>query len=317
MERKDRPMLSIDEQIMHLQSKGVRFELISIDEASAYLRDNNNYFKLRAYRKNFSKHPDGPHKGQYINLDFAKLKDLSIIDMRMRYVFIQMALDIEHFTKVKLLQVIAESSEDGYQIVEDYFACLKAADAQNKTNYYDTLIKDLHRNRSNPYCGGIIAKYDGHYPVWAFVEIIPLGTMIHFFNFCAKRLNNKDLQDKYYLLKTIKGLRNAAAHSNCIIHDMGTKDSACKPNYSVVRALSMISKSTRDSQLKNERMLQMATLLYTHTVLVTSPGVHEHTKVILKDLTDRMFRHIDYYSKDGNILASFNFFKKSIDILFP
>lgn len=38
-------------------------------------RKNNNYFKLRAYRKNFEKYVGGAKNGQYINLDFAMLKD--------------------------------------------------------------------------------------------------------------------------------------------------------------------------------------------------------------------------------------------------
>lgn len=316
MQREDKPKLNTEGQIKHLLSKGVRFELISVEEATAYLRDNNNYFKLRAYRKNFPKHPDGAHKGEYINLDFAKLKDLSIIDMRMRYVFFQMALDIEHFAKVKLIRAIEESPDDGYQIVDDYKAQLIVEDSANNTHYHDLLINDIKRNQDNPYCGGIIDKYDNCYPIWAFVEVIPLGTMIHFFGFCADQLQDKSLKDGYYLLKTIKELRNAAAHNNCIIHDMGTKDSKHKPNYSVLRALKGISKATKDSQLGNERMRQMITLLYAHTFFVSSIGVHNHTKDLLTELVDRMYHHIDYYDGNENILKAFDFFRKAVDILF-
>jgi len=316
MQREDKPKLDTEGQIQHLLSKGVRFELISIEDAKAYLRDNNNYFKLRAYRKNFPKHPDGVNKDKYINLDFAQLKDLSIIDMRLRYIFLQMALDIEHFAKVKLIRAIEDSTDDGYQIVEDYQTKLRADDAINNTYHYDSLVRDIERNRNNPYCGGIIDKYTGCYPVWAFVEIIPLGTMIHFFGFCARKLQRKDLTDDYYLLKTIKDLRNAAAHSNCIIHDMGTKDSRYKTNYSVLRALKGISKATKDSQLGNARMQQMITLLYAHTAFVTSKGVHDHTKDLLQGLVDRMYHHIDYYDGNENILKAFDFFRKAVDILF-
>ena len=316
MTREDKPMLDTDGQIKHLLSKGVKFERVSIEEATAYLRENNNYFKLRAYRKNFPKNPDGEKVGQYYNLDFAALKDLSIIDMRMRYLFIQMALDVEHFAKVHLLQAIEESDDDGYQVVEEYFNSLKKADDEKGTHRYDSLVAELERNRNNPYCGGIIEKYCDCYPVWAFIEIASLGTMIHFYGFCADYLDNKNLKDGYFLLTTIKELRNAAAHSNCLIHDMGAKDSKHKPNYSVLRALSSITKASRDSQLRNERMRQMVTLLYAHTIFVTSSGVHNHIRECLKELVDRMYHHIDYYAENGNILKSFEFFKKAVDILF-
>lgn len=312
-----KPKLSAEGQIAHLQSKGVKFEKFSTDEAKAYLQANNNYFKLRAYRKNFPKHPDGEQKGQYINLDFEYLRDLSIIDMRLRYVIIQMALDIEHFAKVKLLQALENSSEDGYKIVEDYYEYLKDEDKKNGTHKYSNLEKEIGRNGNNPYCGGIIRSYNGRFPMWAFIEIIPLGSFINFFKFCANRFEDKFLENDFYLLKTIKELRNATAHSNCLINEMGVKNSHYSTNYHVLRALDQISKSSRDSQLKNECMRQIVTLIYLHSAIVTSEGVHERAKKDLNSVADRMFKNIDFYSNNSNILAFFAFFKKTVDILFP
>jgi len=316
MIREEKPMRTTEGQIEHLLSKGVKFNIVTVEAATAYLKENNNYFKLRAYRKNFPKHPDGEDAGKYINLDFAMLKDLSIIDMRLRYTLMQMALDIEHFAKVNLLRAVEDSSGDGYQIVEDYINTLKQNDIDNKTRRYETLKSELQRNRCNPYCGGIIAKYDGCYPIWAFTEIIPLGTFIHFYRFCADQFSRKDLKDDYFLLKDTKELRNAAAHSNCILHDLGAKDSKHQANFNLLRALDGISKATKDNQLRNERMRQIITLLYAHTSFVTSSGVHSHTKEMLGDLVQRMYYHIDYYEENDNILTSFLFFKKSVDILF-
>ena len=317
MDPKDKPILDTDGQIAHLQAKGVKFEKMSVEDAKQYLTKNNNYFKLRAYRKNFPKHPGGDFEGQYIDLDFAMLKDLAIIDMRLRYVLIHLALDIEHFAKVKLLKAIEASGNDGYQIVVDYMASLQKKDEEENKNRLGILQNELNRNRGNPYCGGIIAKYDGCYPAWAFVEIIPFGSFIHFYGFCADQLDREDLKDGFYLLIAVKALRNAAAHNNCIIHDMGVKDSSHKTNYKIQRALNRISKETKRNQLSNARMQQMITLLYAHSVIVTSEGVHDFEKQALTELCERMFRHIDYYTGNDSIVTSFSFFKKAVDILFP
>ncbi len=312
MIREKKPMLDVEGQIRHLQSKGVQFNRMSVDEATEYLHKNNNYFKLCAYRKNFPKHPGGSREGQYINLDFAFLKDLSIIDMLMRYTFIQMALDVEHFAKVKLLRIVENSDDDGYQIVEDFLNDLK----YNNASSYSRLLTSLENNKNNPYCGGIIRTYENCYPIWAFIEIVPFGTMMYFYGFCSDLFYDSSLIDDFHLLKDINQLRNATAHSNCLIHQMGEKDSLHKPNYGMLRALSEISKTKRKSQLKNERLRQMITLLYAHTKLVKSEGVQHHTQCKLNSLVTRMYQNIEYYEANDTILASFSFFREVVDIFF-
>ena len=51
MENERKPFLSIDDQVTHLKSKGVTFNLVTEEEAEDYLQNNNNLFKLSSYRK--------------------------------------------------------------------------------------------------------------------------------------------------------------------------------------------------------------------------------------------------------------------------
>ena len=51
----DGPFLTPREQIEHSISKGITFDNITEVEAEQYLVENNNYFKLRVFRKNFLK----------------------------------------------------------------------------------------------------------------------------------------------------------------------------------------------------------------------------------------------------------------------
>ena len=39
-------MLKVSEMVPHLKNKNIKFELISEEEATIYLRDNNNYLNL-------------------------------------------------------------------------------------------------------------------------------------------------------------------------------------------------------------------------------------------------------------------------------
>lgn len=305
----NKPMLTISEQIEHLEAKGVRFEIMNKDKAAEYLTYGNNYFKVASYRKNYPKHPSGVNEGKYINLDFAYLVDLAVIDMRLRYRIVHMALDIEHHTKLKLLRLIEEQQEDGYQVVSDYAASL------NKKQ--DEIYKsELHRNIGNPYCGSIIEKYDGHYPVWAFLEIIPFGRLVSFYEFFAERVGSKAMKNDYFNLLTCKKIRNAAAHSNCVLNDLKAKTTSYSTNASVTASLSLIpdmSVGLRKNRMSNVRIQQIVTLLYVYNQIVNSSGLKRHESKDLKDLISRLYKHEDYYESNPLISSSFVFLKKIVD----
>lgn len=303
-----KPKLNIADQILHMESKGITFKHISKESAKKYLEENNNYFKLTAYRKNFDKYPDGPKLNTYIDLDFSYLIDLAIIDMRLRYLLLRMCLDVEHFSKVRLMKALEQSKDNGYDIVQSFESDLG-------TEKCELLKKETNRNQGNPYCGDLIAKYYDDLPAWAFIEIIPFGRYISFYQHCAKHLSNEKMKDEFYLLIAIKEIRNATAHSNCIINDLHPRTSKHKTNHSVLRELDQIGNSShiRQKKTSNTRIQQIVTLMYTHKLLVTSKGVHEHQGVVLEELISRMFKNINYYTNSPMISTNFIFLKEVVD----
>lgn len=308
--KNQKPKLSVDEQIKHLQDKGIQFNEITVEEAESYLTENNNFFKLCAYRKNYPKYQGGINDGKYIDLDFAYLKDLAIIDMKLRYTFLHLCLDVEHFTKMSLLRVVEkDDKEDGYSIISDYI------DSLNETQK-TSLENEINRNVNNIYCGEIVNKYHKNYPIWAFLEIIPFGRLVSFYKFCADRFSDRKMTSNYYILLTCKEIRNACAHSNCILNELSSKTAKHDTSYNVVQKLSSIpslSSTTRKRKMSNAHIQQMVTLLYFHKKIVTSQGVHDAQAKQLHLLIDRMFKNIQYYDTNENIKTSFEFLKIIID----
>ncbi len=316
MNKETKPFLTIEEQLNHLELKGVSFNIIGRDEAEKYLTENNNYFKLRAFRKNYEKIQGGENDGKYIGLDFGMLCDLATIDMHVRYCILQLALNTEHFLKVKLLKRCELNNEDGYAVVIDYFNHLQALDKKYNKSNYERLTNELKRNQDNPYCGGIIASCSDGYAIWAFIEVISLGTLLDFYKFCAKRFNDDDMENDYFLMSSVRHLRNAAAHNNCIINDLRAKDRSYAPDIQMLKELSSIRKDTRNKRLLNVRMLQMCTLLYTHKK-IGSNAANKAARQLLDELMGRMTRHRNYYEKNTIIVGNYTFFEKIVDIFFP
>lgn len=309
MYKQTKPMLNASELIKHLEEKGVKFDLISKNDAQKYLEENNNYFKLVSYRKNFPKYENGENEGKYIELDFKMLEDLSIIDMRLRKTMLSIVLDVEHYAKVKLLSKVEKTTKDGYSLVEEYINQLK------KSNEYDLLENELNKNIKGTYCGDLVSKYKGEYPIWVFVEIIPFGRFIKFYMFVAEKLQDKEMLDEAYLLKNVRELRNACAHNNCILNDLKAETSKYKTNYKILNEIAQIgiSKDSRNKRMSNSRIQQIVTLLYLNKKITTSDGVLKHQTESLQKLKLRIEHHIEYYSKNTLILANLNFLNKIID----
>ena len=307
-----KPILTVDEQIAHLKQKGVQFDLCEEEQAKEYLRRHNNYFKLTAYRKNYPKHPEGPKKGTYVGLDFAFLVDLAVIDMVLRYQIVRLSLDLEHHVKLRLLRKVEENDEDGYSVVKDYFESLGE-------KQQEVLKKEIDRNRGSIYCGDIVSKYDPSYPVWAFLEIIPFGRVIAFYEFCARRFSDAQMEEDFYRLQTCKEIRNAAAHSNCIINDLHARTVRHDTNAAVTQELMRISgmkSGFRRNRMSNARIQQIVTLLYMHKTVVESEGIHKAETEELHKVVNRFFKHSEYYENNEMIKSTFAFLKKVIDTWF-
>ena len=307
-----KPKLSLDGQIEHLKEKGVLFNIMDEAEARDYLGQHNNYFKLTAYRKNYDKHPAGENKDKYINLEFAYLVDIAVIDMQLRYRIVHMALDLEHHTKLQLLRKMDEYNEDGYQVVQDYIDSLD----EKQRKIFDS---EINRNKGNIYCGDIIAKYEGAFPIWAFIEIVPFGRLVAFYGFCADRFSDKSMKDTFYRLLTCKEIRNASAHSNCILNNLKAKTAAHSTNAAVTSELMKIkgmNTNFRKNRMSNARIQQVVTLLYTHKDMVESEGIKWSESEELKKIMERVDKNYDYYNTNPMIKGTFDFLKLVVDSWF-
>lgn len=151
-----RPMMKISELVPYLKEKNIKFEKCSECEAEKYLRENNNYYNVTAYKNNFAKYQYGEFTGKYIDLDFAYLKDIAIIDYRTRLILFKMIIDIEHYLKIRILNSIEEiKNEDGYNIVNLYLE-----KDFNDEKYPRRVHDSIRKKVSNDYYQKIFCKYD-------------------------------------------------------------------------------------------------------------------------------------------------------------
>lgn len=205
-----KPILTIEQQIMHLKQRGVSFELCAEAEAARILAGRDHYFRLAAYRVLFPKRVGGPRDGQYAGLDFGHLVDLAAIDRELRGFLLPLTLDVENSAKTRLIERITEKpGEDGYSILSDYLAALNHGDRNRREG-------ELRRLRNDAYLGPLVSRYPiGEMPAWVFLELSSFGAFADFYLFCANRWGDSGMRDEHYMLRRVNSLRNAAAKSAC------------------------------------------------------------------------------------------------------
>ena len=304
--------------VPYLKEKNIKFEECKEKDAEQYLRENNNYFNVTAYKNNFFTYQCGESIGKYIDLDFAYLKDLSIIDYRSRILLFKMIIDVEHYLKIRILNSIEEiDEEDGYNIVNLYLD-KDYNDERFPKKVHDSIMKKV----SNEYYKKIFSKYDldkdkklENIPIWEFLEIITFGELINFFQFFAAYYN---LEDKKYvfILREVNKLRNAVAHNSCVLSDLDKKDNNHRPDILIINYLKDcgIGKENRDNKLKNSRIRQITYILYLFNIIVSSNGVKRNVNYeISKLFYGRIILNRKYYTNNELLKSIYQYFDKIIE----
>lgn len=308
-----KPKLTFDEQIQYLKDyKGIKFEIMSEEDAISFLQNNNYLFKVKAYAKNYSKYGENYHDasmiGKYCNLDFAYLRELSTLDMYLREKILKLVLNIEHYLKVQLLMDITENeNEDGYKTLAEFFAKVRP-----------DLKSTVMLKSYNSYCNSLV-RNRVDFAIWEIVELLSFGDFIDLYNYYYS-INPCSTKCMKNNLKSVQWLRNAAAHNNCIINNLNRENAPNKVNQEVMSYISKIpsiSSKSCTKKMGNRQIHDFTVTLYVFNMVVSSEDVKRYTMKELKDLFETRFtKNKSYFENNSLITTNYDFVKKTIDYFY-
>ena len=133
------PIMSARAQVSYLRDeKNVSFELMGEEDAVAFLGERSFFFKLKAFAKDFEKYSCKPgEKGRYVNLDFGHLVELSKLDKALRSLVLDLALDIEHYLKVRINAAAMRAGTDPFKVVDTFLEESAASVVSEQTKALD------------------------------------------------------------------------------------------------------------------------------------------------------------------------------------
>lgn len=304
-----KPKLSISEQVSYMRDHcGITFDICSEEDAISFLSQRNYFFKVKAFAKNYNK----DKTGKYIQLDFAYLQELSILDALLRKQILSIALDVEHFLKVGLIASISENpDENGYDLMRHFFS------------EHPSMKSEILQKSPNSYCNDLVSKMDTEgYAVWNAIEVLSFGQFISLYKLYSdeNHLWNGKICN---LLIPAKSIRNAAAHNNCILNSLQRPYSAPPVQLtnqieSFVSHIPELKKSkSRKTKLSNPVIHDFVALLYLFDKVCTSSSTKKHTYESLYILfSERFCKHREYFAQNAAIVSSYEFVKKIVYFLY-
>lgn len=327
---KEKPKVTATALIEKLENeKGITFHYINKQNAARYLIEKNNYLRTASYRKNYPKHLNGSQNGKYINLDFAYLIELSIIDMYFRELLLNMCIDVEHDLKVKIISDVEKNNaEDGYNIVKLFLKAYPATlrNIEQKidsvfvgpliNNYFEIVqVFTTHSDEKEASLKNRILSVDC--PVWAFLEIISFGNLIKFAEFYYHYYyHNLPACYKFSVLNPVKSLRNACAHNNCLLNNLTTRNVSPPADITKFAAHRLkITRNQRKRCLSLRPIFEFTTLLYLYDTIVSEKVRKHGIDKLSHFINGRMCEKASYFKENNTLTETYNYLKKCVDNL--
>lgn len=244
---------------------------------------------------------------------------MAIIDHRVRLLFFKIIIDIEHYLKIRILNLIENiEEENGYKAVNKYLER-----DFNDEKFPKKVHNSIFRKVGSEYYKKIFSKYDidknqqlENIPVWEFLEIITFGELVNFYEFFSKEYNLENELKNIFILREVVKLRNAVAHNSCVLSELDKKDNLHRADTLVINYLieSGVGKETRSNKLSNSRIRQMTYALYMFNEIVTSKGIKKNVTEDINELFfGRIIHHKEYYNNNELLKSVYLYFKKIIE----
>ena len=160
--------------------------------------------------------------------------------------------------------------------------------------------------------------------MWAIIEVLSFGDFIKLYELYYSNKNDPALD----LLWSLKFIRNASAHNNCLLnslripysHSNITKDDEITTTKKIVTYISKIpninNKTSRKKKICNPVIHDFIASIILFDLVCGSNALYEKTFKNLNNLFKiRFLKHKEYFTNDSYLISLYNFCVKSLILL--
>ena len=289
--------------IESIKETGITFNYISEEKANTIMKSEFSPRMLLCYSSLFDKYKKTLSAGRFINLDFAYLYELALLDCELRKIVMEMCLDIERCLKVFLIDDCEQlGCKDS--IVADYCETdFDFLNANYKNNYLDHYAKQI-----------IGSSSVSELQLDDFLEIVQFGTFQRLLIFFYSKYSNKtEAHDRLSLLSnldSVRSLRNAAAHNNALLSHLNYEVSEdFHKNYALVSFLGNhgIKSRTLETNTKKQLLHDFACLVNMYSKIETNHKEKNCLYSLLSFFENRCTINASFFNQNPTIMSAYKF----------
>lgn len=308
---------SPEDDVELLRQWGVQFSIMNEDEAVSFLENEEYTARLVPLLGLFRRSESG--EGPFVSLDFAYLADLARIDQCARDTLLPMALDCEHFLKVRLVASYERSGHSGPGVsspgpADEFVASLSRRRRQ------DILLSLQDEETFSDAGSGFLTATGERLRFQLLVDSVMFGTLVSLLLFCARRWNDSELLGFHYLARCVHPLRNRCAHGASILACLNpARHVNHRADRSLMQSLSRagISRRRRQMRMENEGLNRMTSLAYLHSRLASRyGGTSPRLRHDLKGLFERAMLHREWYGDRHPLVYSMDFLREACRVFY-
>lgn len=146
--------------------------------------------------------------------------------------------------------------------------------------------------------------------------MISFGDLTYLIAFYDSLYSDPIVNNKF--MNTVRDMRNASAHSNCLINrlfePLSTGQQIDSTISTYIKNIPNISSAARTKNLNYRVIYNFVILLYVYDKVVPEGIAKQRRLSELKELFNvRMITHKDYFQSNNKITGIYNFMKKVVD----
>lgn len=294
----------IMQRIDYLKSQNIKFNIINEEQALRIMCSEFPLSKIEDMSSLFEKYRTTEKKNTFVNLEFAHLYYLALIDEGLSDILMRICLELESKLKTILINDVYK-----LKVADKFLYEYISSDYAFLSRDYSEEINDFIKFHDD---------YSDLYTFDRFLNMLPLGAIeriIHsFYDKYSEDLQEKSLLHYEKSLNSIRHIRNCVAHNGAVLSQVNIVRGDQNSKISAYLKRRGVGARTLSTNLSKTVIFDIVNILHLYCVIQSNEKIKKNSEELNKFIKDIRKRYRKYFIDNEPLISIYRFLKNIIEI---